>query len=83
MCGADWGVAEVGAAGPTFHPSADADSGFTVVAVAGPPRNAADDGSAVDRVCGALVRDWPRAERRKHVAVRCGGGGAVRTMRRG
>ena len=33
MCGADWGVAEVGAAGPTFHPSADADSGFTVVAV--------------------------------------------------
>ena len=50
MCGADWGVAEVGAAGPTFHPSADADSGFTVVAVAGPPRNAADDGSAVDRV---------------------------------
>ena len=24
MCGADWGVAEVGAAGPTFHPTADA-----------------------------------------------------------
>lgn len=38
MCGADWSIAEVGAAGPTFHPSAGTSSGFTVIAVCGPPR---------------------------------------------
>mmetsp|Transcript_22507 Transcript_22507/g.55709 ORF Transcript_22507/g.55709 Transcript_22507/m.55709 type:complete len:255 (-) Transcript_22507:71-835(-) len=37
-CSAGWGVAEVGAAGPTFHPATGAAAGFTVIAVCGPPR---------------------------------------------
>ena len=71
MCGADWGVAEVGAAGPTFHPSADADSGFTVVAVAGPPSRRRRLGADA---CGCAWQRPTRGEE-KHVAVRCGGGG--------
>jgi nicotinamide-nucleotide amidase len=37
MCGADWGIAEVGACGPTFHEACGTDVGFVVVAVVGPP----------------------------------------------
>ena len=51
MCGADWGIAEVGAAGPSFHRATGVDaasgSGFAVVAVVGPP---ADERAEADRV---------------------------------
>lgn len=38
QCGTNWGVAETGAAGPTFHPATGSGrtTGFTLVAVAGP-----------------------------------------------
>ena len=45
MCGADWGVAEIGATGPSFHPAAGGvSSGFTIIAVIGPPRGGTEDG---------------------------------------
>ena len=56
MCSADWGIAEVGAAGPTFHEATGTQSGFVVVAVVGPPPPY-DDGAIPD---AGADRVWVR-----------------------
>ena len=82
MCGADWGIAEVGAAGPSFHPATGVDksssgSGFTVVAVVGPPLDAQTEADRVwVRVCetGHNRRDenmWQFAAAAASLAARC------------
>jgi nicotinamide-nucleotide amidase len=81
MCGADWGIAEVGAAGPSFHRATGVDaasgSGFAVVAVVGPP---ADERAEADRVwvrvceTGHARRDenmWQFAAAAASLAARC------------
>lgn len=64
MCGADWGIAEVGAAGPSFHPESGHDSGVTYVAVVGPPRkrraDEGDDEDPEDSEDAAWDRVWVR-----------------------
>ena len=63
-CGADWGIAEVGAAGPSFHPESGHDSGVTYVAVVGPPRkrraDEGDDEDPEDSEDAARDRVWVR-----------------------
>jgi nicotinamide mononucleotide (NMN) deamidase PncC len=80
-CGADWGIAEVGAAGPSFHRATGVDaasgSGFAVVAVVGPP---ADERAEADRVwvrvceTGHARRDenmWQFAAAAASLAAQC------------
>lgn len=80
MCGADWGVAEVGAAGPSFHRATGVDAedgkGFVVVAVVGPPADARAADPVWVRVCetGHPRRDenmWQFAAAAASLAARC------------
>ena len=87
MCGADWGIAEVGAAGPSFHRATGVHasgasgasgegSGFVVVAVVGPGDAGERAERAWTRVCetGHARRDenmWQFAAAAASLAARC------------
>ena len=80
-CGADWGIAEVGAAGPSFHRATGVHasgegSGFVVVAVVGPGDAGERAERAWTRVCetGHARRDenmWQFAAAAASLAARC------------
>ena len=81
-CGADWGIAEVGTAGPSFHRATGVHasgegSGFVVVAVVGPgDAGSAKPERAWTRVCetGHARRDenmWQFAAAAASLAARC------------